>query len=207
MKSKNDYNYFEEFSKLSQFSYDLAVNLHDTLSNFDSSKITQKVKVAHQIEHSADVAKHEIMNRLVKEFLPPIEREDITTLTQSIDDVSDAIEDVLIHIDMFNIKKIRPSITKFTELIKTCCKAMVDLLDEFKNFKSSKTLRDKIIEMNRLEEEGDSLYYNMVKKLYQTSSDPIDLMCWTTILHRLERCCDACEDVADIIESIVMKNS
>ena len=108
MKRKNDYNYFEEFSKLSQFSYDLAVNLHDTLSNFDSSKITQKVKVAHQIEHSADVAKHEIMNRLVKEFLPPIEREDITTLTQSIDDVSEAIDDVLIHIDMFNIKKIRP---------------------------------------------------------------------------------------------------
>jgi uncharacterized protein Yka (UPF0111/DUF47 family) len=84
---------------------------------------------------------------------------------------------------------------------------MDEALEEFKNFKSSKKLRDKIIEINRLEEDGDALYVDSMRNLYHTSKDPIELMCWTEVLHRLEKCCDNCEDVANIIESIVMKNS
>jgi predicted phosphate transport protein (TIGR00153 family) len=207
MSKKNEYNYFEAFADLSKYSYKLAVNVHETLKNFNSSNLSEKVKEAHHIEHSADIAKHDIMNRLVKEFLPPIEREDITSLTQEIDDVTDSVEDVLINIDMFNIKTIRPEILKFTELIVSCCKSLDDALAEFKSFKTSKKLREQIIEINRLEEEGDALYVDTVRNLYQTSKDPVELMCWTEILHRLEKCCDNCEDVADIIESIVMKNS
>ncbi len=207
MSKKNEYNYFDAFAKLSKFSTDLAVSLHDILSNFDPKHISEKVTEAHQIEHNADLAKHEIMNRLVKEFLPPIEREDITTLTQEIDDVTDSVEDVLIYIDMFNIQTIRPEILKFTKLIVDCCKVMDEALEEFKSFKSSKKLRDRIIEINRLEEDGDALYVDSMRNLYHTSKDPIELMCWTEILHRLEKCCDNCEDVADILESIVMKNS
>ena len=207
MKRKNEYNYFDAFAGLSKYSYKLAETLHSMLSDFDVTHITERVKAAHEIEHSADLAKHEIMNRLVKEFLPPIEREDITTLTQEIDDVTDSVEDVLIYIDMFNIKTIRPEILKFTQLIVSCCKAMDEALEEFKNFKTSKKLREKTIEINRLEEEGDALYVDTMRNLYQTSKDPIELMCWTEVLHRLERCCDNCEDVADVLESIVMKNS
>jgi predicted phosphate transport protein (TIGR00153 family) len=207
MARKNDYNYFDAFANLSKFSYDLAISLNETLKNFDPKFITGKVTEAHAIEHNADIAKHDIMNRLVKEFLPPIEREDITSLTQEIDDVTDSVEDVLIYIDMFNIQSIRPEILKFTQLIVQCCKAMDEALEEFKTFKSSKKLRDKIIEINRLEEDGDALYVDSMRNLYHTSKDPIELMCWTEVLHRLEKCCDNCEDVANIIESIVMKNS
>ena len=207
MSRKNDYNYFDAFANLSKFSYDLAVSLHDILVNFDPKFVTGKVTEAHAIEHNADIAKHEVMNRLVKEFLPPIEREDITSLTQEIDDVTDSIEDVLIYIDMFNIQSIRPEIIQFTKLIVDCCKAMDEALEEFKNFKNSKKLRDKVIEINRLEEDGDALYVDSMRNLYHTSTDPIELMCWTEILHRLEKCCDNCEDVADVLESIVMKNS
>jgi len=207
MKRKNEYNYFDAFASLSKYSYNLATTLHENLTNFDPNKITDTVKSAHQIEHNADIAKHDIMNRLVKEFLPPIEREDITSLTQEIDDVTDSVEDVLIYVDMFNIQTIRPEILKFTKLIADCCKAMDIALEEFKNFKNSKTLRDKIIEINRLEEEGDALYVDSIRNLYHNSKDPIELMCWTEVLHRLEKCCDNCEDVANIIESIVMKNS
>lgn len=204
---KNVYNYFDAFAKLSKYSYELAVFLHNNLSNFEAKKITEKVTAAHEIEHTADLAKHEIMNRLVKEFLPPIEREDITSLTQEIDDVTDSIEDVLIYIDMFNIQTIRPEVLKFTELLVTCTKAMDEMLEEFKNWKNSKLLREKVIEINHLEEVGDALYVDSMRNLYHTSKDPIELMCWTEILHRLERCADNCEDVANIIESIVMKNS
>jgi predicted phosphate transport protein (TIGR00153 family) len=207
MAKKSGYNYFDEFAGLSKYSYNLAVSLHETLSKFDPGHITEQVKAAHQIEHNADIAKHDIMNRLVKEFLPPIEREDITNLTQEIDDVTDSVEDVLIYVDMFNIQTIRPEILKFTSLLVSCTKAMDEALEEFKSFKNSKKLREKVIEINHLEEEGDALYVDSMRNLYHTSKDPIELMCWTEILHRLEKCADNCEDVANIIESIVMKNS
>jgi hypothetical protein len=161
----------------------------------------------HEIEHKADLAKHDLMNNLVKEFLPPIEREDINTLSQEIDDVTDSVEDVLLYISMFNIKTIRPEVLKFTELLSTCCKSMYEALVEFQNFKHSKTLQDKIIEINHLEEVGDGLFYDMMRNLYESSDNVNEIMTWTEIINRLEKCCDNCEHVANVIEQIVMKNS
>lgn len=207
MSVKKDYNYFEAFIGLSKFSMQSAQILNKTLSNFNVSKIETKIQEMHNIEHSADIAKHDLLARLVKEFLPPIEREDIISLSQKIDDVTDAIEDVLLSINMYNVQQIRPEILKFTETILECCKSLDTALVEFHNFKRSKKLHEEIVEINRLEEEGDALYINGVRNLYKTTKDPVELMVWTEIYRRLEKCCDACEDVADDIETIVMKNS
>jgi predicted phosphate transport protein (TIGR00153 family) len=207
MKRKKEYNYFEVIADLSKYSLECAIILHETLINFDQSKISHRVKEMHKIEHDADIAKHEIMNHLVKEFLPPIEREDITGLTQHIDNVTDAVEDVIIYIDIFNIQSIPPEILKFSELIVSCCQALDSALEEFKHFKSSKTIREKIIEINNFEAEGDNLYVDLIRTLYRENTDPVQLMCWTEIIHRFERCCDKCEDVSDLLETIVMKNS
>lgn len=207
MKNSKDYNYFEAFVNLSKFSLTSAEILNKTLREFNPSEIDTKIREMHNIEHSADVAKHDMLNRLMKEFLPPIEREDITSLSQKIDDVTDAVEDVLIYVHIFNVQKIRPEISKFTELIVECCKSVDIALNEFQNFKKSKKLHSIVVEINRLEEEGDALYVNGVRNLFRTTKDPLEIMVWTEIYHRLERCCDACEDVANDIENIVMKNS
>ncbi|MFU0827204.1 MAG: Pit accessory protein [Lachnoclostridium sp.] len=207
MKSKKEYNYFEAIASLSEFSLKSAEILNKTLREFNVKEMSEKIREMHNIEHSADIAKHDLLNRLVKEFLPPIEREDIISLSQKIDDVTDAIEDVLIYIDMFNVKNIRTEILDFTEMIVDCCNSMKVALDEFEYFKKSKRLHSEIIEINRLEEEADALYINGVRNLYKTTKDPIELMVWTEIYGKLEKCCDACEDVANDIESIVMKNS
>lgn len=207
MKNSRDFNYFKAFVELSNFSLKAAEILNDTLHNYDVKTAEQKVKDMHNIEHTADLEKHKITNRLVKEFLPPIEREDIISITDNIDDVIDSIEDVLIGVEMYNVQVIRPEIIKFTELIMSCCKSMNSALVEFENFKKSKTLHDAIVEVNRLEEEGDMLYINGVRNLYRNSKDPIELMIWTEIYRLLEKCCDSCEEVANNIENIVMKNS
>jgi len=207
MASNRDFNYFKAFVDLSSFSLKAVEILSSTLHNFDANITEEKVKEMHNIEHTADLEKHKITNRLIKEFLPPIEREDIITLTDNIDDVTDCIEDVLIGIEMYNVQAIRPEILKFTEVIMNCCKSMNSALVEFEHFKRSKTLHDAIVEVNRLEEEGDQLYINGVRNLYKTSKDPIELMVWTEIYRLLEKCCDSCEEVANIIENIVMKNS
>lgn len=207
MKTAKDFDYFKAFVDLSDFSLKAADLLNTTLHNFDVSQIEDKVKEMHTIEHSGDLKRHEVMNKLVKEFLPPIEREDIISIADKIDDVIDSIEDVLLGMGMYNVQSVRPEIVKFTEVIMECCQSMNSALIEFENFKKSKTLHAAIIEVNRLEEVADQLYINGVRNLYKGTKDPVDLMVWTEIYRLLEKCCDCCEEVANDIENIVMKNS
>ena len=207
MVNKKNFNYFKAFIDLSNGSLKAAELLSKTLHNFDVNQVEEKVKEMHVIEHNADLERHEIMNRLAKEFLPPIERADIISLADNVDDVIDSIEDVLIRIEMFNVQSIKPEILKFTEVVMDCCKSMSAALKEFENFKRSKTLHAAIIEVNHLEEVADQLYINGVRDLFKNSKDPIELIVWTEIYRLLEKCCDNCEEVANDIENIVMKNS
>lgn len=176
MAGKKAYDYFEALLGLSKFSLQAAELLKKTLANFQVATLEEKIREMHNIEHSADIAKHDMIEHLVKEFLPPIEREDIINVAQQIDDVTDAVEDVLMCIDMFNVKAIRPEILKFTETIEACCKSMYVGVEELRYFRKSKKLHEEVVEVNRLEEEGDALYINGVKNLYKNPTDPVDLM-------------------------------
>lgn len=207
MARKNDFDYFDGFIKLAGFSYSAAKLLDDTLRNFDTDTLQEKMKSMHDIEHAADVEGHEITRRLAKEFITPIEREDIIQLIHEIDDITDCIEDVLLHMYMYNVKVIRDDAIKFSELIRTSCKELIDAFKEFKNFRKSKEIHNKIININRLEEEGDSLYTESVRKLHLTTHNAIDIMTWTIAYNRLEKCCDACEEAVNVVESVIMKNS
>lgn len=207
MAKKKSFSYFEEFVVLVDYSCKCAEILNEVLNNYDCNNMEKQLEKLHEIEHSADLRKHQVTTQLIKEFLPPIEREDIISLTHEIDDITDTIEDVLIKIHMFNIQTIKPEVLEFAALIMKCANALKVAFEEFPNYKKSKILRDKIIEVNNLEEEGDRLYYKTVRDLHVNSKDPLELLIWTKIYAYLERCCDACEEVADILETIVMKNS
>jgi len=207
MERKRDYNYFNKFVELVGYSCKCAEILHETLISFDPTTIEAKLEELHKIEHAGDLSKHELMARLATEFIAPIEREDIVKLSQEIDDITDAIEDVLIKIHMYNVTSIKPEVIEFSDLISKCCAALKIAVEEFSNFKKSSTLNEKIIEVNQLEEVGDKLYYETVHKLFLNSNDALELFVWTEVYDRLEKCCDACEEAADVIESIVMKNS
>ncbi len=207
MARKKDYNYYEKFVELVDYCCQSAEILNTSLVNFDTTTIEKKLQEMHLIEHTADLAKHELMERLAEEFIAPLEREDIVKLSQEIDDITDAIEDVLIKINMYNVQSIRPEVFEFSKLITLCCHSLKVALEEFHNYKKSSTLKKKLIEVNDLEEKGDALYYNTVYKLYRNGETPTDLLIWTEIYDLLEKCCDACEEAADVIESVVMKNS
>jgi predicted phosphate transport protein (TIGR00153 family) len=207
MRRKKNYNYFDKFVELVGYSCKCAEILHDTLVNFNPDTIDKKIVELHSIENAGDYANHDVMAHLATEFIAPIEREDIVSLAQQIDDITDAIEDVLIKIHMFNVSSIKSEVLEFTELIAKSCDALKVVLEEFANFKKSSTLNKKIIEVNQLEEVGDRLYYSTVHNLYASSKDPIELLIWTEIYALLEKCCDACEMTANTVESIVMKNS
>lgn len=205
VKKSNDY--FEMLVELIGYSCEAASLLDKTISNFRMSQIDSNVKEMHEIEHSADIKKHEMLNKLSKEFITPIERGDIIELASEIDNVTDAIEDVLVRIYMFNISVMREEALEFSNLIVRICNETSVLIKEFRNFKKSSEINKIIININDLEEEGDRIYTKSIKGFYTSIMDPIRFITWKETFEYFEKCCDACEHVADGIESVMMKNS
>lgn len=200
-------NYFKMFLDQMTFACEAAQCLYDYLNDFNADEISVQIKKMHVIEHNGDKERHDIMHKLVKEFIPPIEREDIMLLSEQIDNITDNIEDVLLCIYMYHVHFISDDAIKFSALVLKCCNELKKAVKEFCNFKKSSTIHEIIIEVNRLEEVGDDLYTDVFRKIFLAKPDPLDAMALAEIYKYLEKCCDACEEVADIIESVIMKNS
>lgn len=207
MASKKDNKYFDSFVEMVDYSCEAAIYLKDIIYNFDPNKIKKQTKEMHDIEHSGDIARHNMTKSLAKEFITPIEREDIMEMADAIDTVTDKIEDVALRLYMFNIKEIRDDAKKMAEVIVKCTEALKDALVEFSNFRKSKIIQEKLIEINTFEEEADQLYIMSVRHLFEDVSDGLLAASWNQTFHYMEDVCDACEDAADVIESVIMKNS
>ncbi|MGN0026982.1 MAG: DUF47 domain-containing protein, partial [Clostridium sp.] len=205
MLGKKENNYFNMLAELVDYSCEAANLLQNTLVNFNINEIEERIHEMHNIEHEADVKKHDMMNKLAKEFITPIERGDIIDIAHYIDNVTDDIEEVLTRIYMYNIREIKKEAIDFSNIIINNCNGLKKIMREFYNYKKSAEIQKLIININDLEEEGDRLYFSTLRNLYTTSKDPIELMTWTDTLKYFEKCCDACESVANLVESVIMK--
>ena len=205
--AKKDNNYYKMFSDIAGDAIVAAHHLEKTVKNYNPDKIEKLNKTMHEIEHGADLKKHQMMKMLVAEFITPIEREDIATLSYMLDDVLDSIEEVFQMFFMYNVKSMRPEAIDFVELIVRATEAMKACFDEFENFRKSDLIAKKIVEVNVIEELADSLYFKTVHELYTQEKDPLHIMVWVRLFDRFERICDECEHVADAIGSVIMKNS
>lgn len=207
MAKKQDSFYFDTFTACLDDACKAAQLLDQSMREFDPGQIKEKLDKMHAIEHAADDKKHELLNVLAKAFITPIEREDIILLSQNIDEVTDKIEDVLLRIYCNNVLSIRPEALELSRLVIRCCEEAKLMAVEFADFRRSKQLRDHIIRINTLEEEADQQFIHSMRTLHTTCTDPIEIIVWREIFLYLEKCVDACEHVADTVESVVMKNS
>ncbi|MSA03630.1 DUF47 family protein [Lactonifactor sp. BIOML-A3] len=207
MASRKENNYFNMFIENVTYACKAAALLQKCFDNFNPEHLPRQMEAMHQIEHTADLAKHTMMKHLHREFLPPIDREDIMELSETIDDVTDCIEDVMLRLYMFHITSLREDAASFADLILSCCEAMLDMMEEFSVFHKSKVIGSKIIEINRLEENGDRLYMEAMHRLYINPTSSIEAFTWTSLYDCLEKCCDRCERVADVVERVILKNS
>ncbi len=207
MAKKQDAFYFNTFISAVDCACQAAAILDDTLHNFHPELLNERLETIHAVEHQADCKKHELMEVLAKAFITPIEREDIMLLSQNIDDLVDKIEDVLIRLYCNNIQTIRPDALQISERIVKACAAVTSVMEEFADFKHSKKLRQHIIDVNTLEEEADTLFIQSIRDLHVNCGDPMEVFSWHELYRYLEHCMDACEHIADVVESVVMKNS
>lgn len=207
MFKKKDNNYFDMFVNLVNYSCMASEKLCHILENFDADQLPHMLDDMHAIEHKADLEKHDMMKKLAREFITPIEREDIISLAHKIDDVTDSLEDVIIKIYMFNLKELPDETQEFTKVISKECDTLKKVMEEFWNFRKSTTIHDLIVEVNFLEEECDRIYTRSIRNLFEKCTDPVKLMAFTEIIECFEKCSDACEDASEVIEGVIMKNS
>ncbi|HHX72994.1 MAG TPA: DUF47 family protein [Clostridiales bacterium] len=200
-------DYFSRFTAMAEFSTQAAEKLQAILDDFSPHHMTVWMEEMHEIEHSADNTKHEIIRLLDKDFLPPFERDDIIRLANELDNVTDAIEDVLQRLYMYNVKSIRPESQDMAEVLLKSCRLLKQTLEEFPNYKRSDCLHDQIVEINRLEEVGDRMYVDATHSLFVGGEDALVTLAWTEVFRCLEVCFDSCEHAANVVENIVMKNA
>ncbi len=206
-RGKRDEEYFNVFVRAVEYSSAASRLMQDMLSDYQSGQIEERMLSVHKLEQLADDEKHEMMQMLAKEFITPIDREDILELAHQLDEVTDHIDETMTSFYMFHVKKPRPEALTFANAIFDCCTAMHKAIVEFKHFRKSQTLHEDIVSIHSMREQADALYTKAIHNLYGGCADPMEVIVWTEIFGRFERCSKSCEDVAKVIESVIMKNS
>jgi predicted phosphate transport protein (TIGR00153 family) len=157
-------------------------------------------------EATGDRLIHETVKRLHETWITPLDRNDIHNLISRLDDVLDFIEAVAERLVLFEIRQVRPgSIDMARLLLKACEDLHRAMLALPKLSENSKELLDICIEINRLENEADGIYRREIADLFKAGNDPLMVLKWRDILDNVEEATDRCEDVANIVEGIVLE--
>jgi predicted phosphate transport protein (TIGR00153 family) len=181
-----------------------AIALHDLTRNF--SDVTRKRDMLKDIEHKGDDLVHTISEELNKTFVTPIDHEDMSKLTSRLDDILDFIEAASHRMWSYEIKRVPPDMVKLSEVILASVKEVNHAVKDLRNFKRKNEIIEHCIEINRLENIGDDITHTAIAQLFK-SSDVLEIMKLKEIYENLELATDKCEDAADVIKDIFIKNS
>jgi predicted phosphate transport protein (TIGR00153 family) len=164
--------------------------------------IWEKADEIKEVEHKCDVLTHEIIQRLNRTFVTPLDREDIFALARSLDDVMDAIDASATLVRLYRLENVRDGARELTTIITACTREIRPALHALEQNKGVIT---HAIEINRLENEADRAHQQAVMHLFDNERDPILVMKWKETLDFLEMATDRCEDVANVLEGVMVK--
>ncbi|MBQ6497682.1 MAG: DUF47 family protein [Bacilli bacterium] len=207
MKKKEKYDYFEEFIKVTEYIEESSNKLKELMNNFNVEQLDKSIEEIHKLEHSSDRVVHKMREYLIKDFLPPIEREDIAVIINKLDDIEDGIDEIAIDFKILNVKKVKGDILEFVDILVQAAKAVKGVFEKLSDLKHPELIKEKVIVVNKLEEQGDRVYERIVSNLYKEEKDPIELIKWVNIYKCFEETIDSCEEISDCIQDVIMKNS
>jgi predicted phosphate transport protein (TIGR00153 family) len=157
-----------------------------------------------EIEHKCDFRTHELIQRLNRTFVTPLDREDIHMLSVKLDDVMDAIDAAATVVRLYHIDSVRPGARELARLV---CTAVENVVKAVEALEGRKGVAEAAVEINRLENEADRAHQAAVQSLFRDEKDAIVIMKWKEILDFLEEATDRCEDVANVLEGVVVKHA
>jgi predicted phosphate transport protein (TIGR00153 family) len=194
-------NFFVLFKKQAALVKKGCDQLHEMMERFDN--LEARAKALKDVEHEGDIVTHDLFERLNRTFITPLEREDIHNLASGLDDVLDAVEATGSRLVLYKVQRTTPEARQLTAILVKCGAQIEQAVDHLKDFKG---LMSFSIEINRLENEADTISRDVVADLFSGPHEVLDIMRWKEIYGRLEGAADLCEDVANVIESIVLKS-
>jgi hypothetical protein len=167
----------------------------------------QKIKRVEELEHKGDEISHLIFSELSSSFLTPFDREDIHALASSLDDILDSLQGAAGRITLYKVKKINPPEERLAELIHDQVVQLHRAIGHLAELRNSPDIRESLVRVNSIENEADDLFERAIADLFENCDDPIKLIKSKELLVSLELATDQCEDAANVIESIMVKNA
>jgi uncharacterized protein len=203
--SKSDRSFYEAFERHAARIVEAGELIAEIVRQPERSvEIAQAVKDA---ENAGDKITHETIARLHKTWITPIDRADIHSLITALDDVLDLIEAVAERVALYEVRNLPEFVINLADSLKLATVAVDKAVRLLPQVKQPKEMLDLCIEINRLENEADNAYRHGLASLFKGSYDAIEVMKWRDIIDNLESATDRCEDVANILEGIVLEYS
>ncbi|MBN1506564.1 MAG: DUF47 domain-containing protein [Sedimentisphaerales bacterium] len=199
------HNFFDLFEKQVSHAVEAACFFKEVVSQ---GRVTEDAlsRMA-SIEHQGDDVAHSIIEQLNKTFITPFDREDIYSLVKQLDDITDMINNILARLRVYDIHTVDKNLVEFSVVIEQSVRAVSRAIGGLRNHKNGKAVCDACIEINRLENVGDAMRDRVLSELFSTSKDPIAVIKWKDIYQDAETVLDVCEDVAHVVDSIMVKQA
>lgn len=198
-----DEKFFEMFNQLAAEIVRGAELLKEMLDRYDDPVGDQKrIK---EVEHAADAVTHDIIRKLNKSFVTPFDREDIYALASGLDDILDLIDASAQRFVMFHVDKPTPQAKSLAFLILKSCQSLQKAVAILGG--RVEAIAEHCKEVNALENEADRVHREAITNLFDNEKNPIELIKWKEIYETLEKATDKCEDAANVLESVVVKNA
>ena len=196
--------FFDLFEQVAKRCHEASGHLKELLSG-KGERWAYSIEAIKRLEHECDDVTHEVVNRLDRTFITPIDREDIHLLASDLDDVIDRIDGTARRVQIFKLTEPPTAgVLELTDVIVRITATMLAAVSKLRN--DHQAVIQHSIQAKALEEEGDALYQDILAKLFETEKDPIRLIKWKEIYDNLETTIDQAEDVANDLESIALKH-
>ena len=195
--------YFGLFRQMTSHIYDAASKLAEMLAG-KATEFQRHLESIKAIEHECDELTHSISKKLNSSFITPFDREDIYMLSGALDDIVDLIDDSARAFVMYNVRETTDYARQFGDVIQ---RMAVQLHEVVSTLERPAGINPRLVEIHRLENEGDDLYHEAIGDLFQGTPDPIRVIRWKDIYDKLEAAVDRCEQTANIIETVVIKHA
>ncbi|HXI25034.1 MAG TPA: DUF47 family protein [Pyrinomonadaceae bacterium] len=195
--------YFTLFAQMTSYINDAAKTLVEMLSQRDGDyqEYVQRIK---SIEHACDDLTHSVSTRLNQSFITPFDREDIYMMSKALDDVVDLIDGAARAVVMYDIHETTEAAKQLAGIIQ---RMAVQLNEVVSILQKPKGVTERLVELHRLENEGDDIYQRAVGALFHENRDPLEVIKWKDVYEKLEAAIDRSEQVANIIEGVIIKHS
>src|SRR5262245_1806808 len=194
--------FFDLYNRAAANTVAIAQMLIDLLEQFPT-RAEEAMRDIEELEHEGDRLTHEVVDLLNRTFVTPFDRDDMSRLSTALDDICDHVDDAAEKIVDYGVRDVRPEAVDQARVIRRAAIKLSEAVERLEGFKES---RRQLIELRELEDDGDRIARDAISGLFTGGSDPISLVRWKDIHEELEEAVDACENVADVLEAILVKN-